>query len=136
MFSSVNDRACLEISAPAPGTEPIDLLAASKNIPKAFSACSMVFSARSRSSAGTSSFGSIMISIPPVHHGLVPHLGHGVSASWREFVAHRAALRGPAPPNQHAERLESNVRSTVLLTLSGETHKGTPPSMNRLGNLP
>ena len=36
----------------------IDLLAASKNIPNAFSACSMVFSASSRNSAGTSSFGS------------------------------------------------------------------------------
>src|SRR5215468_4720243 len=63
MFCSVNVRACLEMSDPAPGTAEIDLLAASKNIPNAFSACSMVFSANSRNSAGTSSFGSAMF--PP-----------------------------------------------------------------------
>src|SRR6202030_679519 len=47
------------------GMEVTDLWAASKNIPNAFSAWSMVFSARSRNSAGTSSFGSVMAH-PPV----------------------------------------------------------------------
>src|SRR4030088_1268318 len=60
MFCSVNDSACLDISVWGLGTDAIDLPAASKNIPKAFSAWSMVFSAISRNSAGTSSFGSIM----------------------------------------------------------------------------
>src|SRR3569832_1037756 len=65
MFCSVKARACLDTSAPAPGTDDIDLVAASKNIPNAFSAWSIVFSARSRSSAGTSSFGSIMVALLP-----------------------------------------------------------------------
>src|SRR5438270_4193799 len=65
MFCSVKASACFDTSAPAPGTDDIDLVAASKNIPKAFSAWSIVFSARSRSSAGTSSFGSIMVALLP-----------------------------------------------------------------------
>src|SRR6478609_6073118 len=65
MFCSVKASACFDTSAPAPGTVVIDLVAASKNIPNAFSAWSIVFSARSRSSAGTSSFGSIMVALLP-----------------------------------------------------------------------
>src|ERR1043166_4364461 len=61
MFCSVKFSACLEISVPGLGIEAIDFAAASKNMPNAFSAWSMVFSARSRSSAGTSNFGSIMV---------------------------------------------------------------------------
>src|SRR6516165_2653234 len=64
MFCSVNVSACFEISVPGPGIVVIDLLAASKNILNAFSACSMVFSARSRSSGGTSSFGSMVHYLP------------------------------------------------------------------------
>src|SRR6476620_1481465 len=65
MFCSVKASACFDTSAPAPGTVVIDLVAASKNMPNAFSAWSIVFSARSRSSAGTSSFGSIMVALLP-----------------------------------------------------------------------
>src|SRR3954451_11614306 len=65
MFCSVKASACFDTSAPAPGTFVIDLVAASKNMPNAFSAWSIVFSARSRSSAGTSSFGSIMVALLP-----------------------------------------------------------------------
>src|SRR5262245_8446538 len=63
MFCSVKFSACLEISVPGLGIEAMDFAAASKNMPNAFSAWSMVFSARSRSSAGTSSFGSIMVAL-------------------------------------------------------------------------
>src|SRR4051812_36577238 len=65
MFCSVKASACFDTSLPAPGTDDMDLVAASKNMPNAFSAWSIVFSARSRSSAGTSSFGSIMIALLP-----------------------------------------------------------------------
>src|SRR3979490_1839552 len=79
MFCSVSDRACLDISDPGFGTDAIDFPAASKNIPNAFSAWSMVFSAKSRSSAGTSSFGSIMT--PPSHFdGELPHFQNDVFA--------------------------------------------------------
>src|SRR5712671_7356745 len=64
MFCSVNDNACFEISVPGLGIEAIDLAAASKNMPNACSAWSMVFSARSRNSAGTSNFGSAMVVLP------------------------------------------------------------------------
>src|SRR5215813_13831633 len=63
MFCSVKFSACLEISVPGLGTDAMDFAAASKNMPNAFSAWSMVFSARSRSSAGTSNFGSIMVAL-------------------------------------------------------------------------
>src|SRR5450631_3951230 len=79
MFCSVNDSACLEISLPGVGTDAIDLPAALKNISNAFSACSMVFSANSRSSAGTSSFGSIMLSSSGFN-GALPHFQNGVFA--------------------------------------------------------
>src|SRR5450755_3931162 len=79
MFCSVNDSACLEISVPGVGTDAIDLPAASKNISNAFSACSMVFSANSRSSAETSSFGSIMLSSSGLN-GALPHFQNGVFA--------------------------------------------------------
>src|SRR3954470_4697233 len=64
MFCSVKDSACFEISVPGLGIEAIDLAAASKNMPNACSAWSMVFSARSRNSDGTSSFGSVMVALP------------------------------------------------------------------------
>src|SRR5262245_38139944 len=63
MFCSVKFSACLEISVPGLGIEAMDFAAASKNMPNALSAWSMVFSARSRSSAGTSNFGSIMVAL-------------------------------------------------------------------------
>src|SRR5436309_4584056 len=80
MFSSVSDRACLDISVPGLGIELIDRFAASKNIPNAFSACSMVFSAKSRNSAGTSSFGSVM-SLSSGLHPELPQLSNRVCAA-------------------------------------------------------
>src|SRR5437879_4478622 len=65
MFCSVKASACFDTSVPAPGTDVIDFVAASKNMPKACSAWSIVFSAKSRNSAGTSSFGSIMVTLLP-----------------------------------------------------------------------
>src|SRR5580692_3866224 len=75
MFCWVNDSACLEISVAGPGIDVTDLLAASKNIPNAFSACSMVFSAKSRNSAGTSSLGSITSRSSDLSSKL-PHFRH------------------------------------------------------------
>jgi hypothetical protein len=82
MFCSVNDSACLDISVPGLGTDAMDLPAASKNIPKAFSAWSMVFSASSRNSAGTSNFGSIM----PPPSGLGRELSHFRGGVFAEFA--------------------------------------------------
>src|SRR6516165_11393602 len=79
MFCAVNVSACLEISDPAPGRAEIDLPAASKNIPNAFSAWSIVFSAKSRNSAGTSSVGSAMLIILP-YTARLPYLPGGVFA--------------------------------------------------------
>ena len=56
---------CFESSATGVGAVGVDLRAASKNKSNARSAWSIVFSASSRSSAGTSNLGSVII-VPPV----------------------------------------------------------------------
>src|SRR3954453_8685451 len=94
MFCSVNASACFETSVPAPGTVVIDLVAASKNMPNAFSAWSIVFSARSRSSAGTSSFGSIMVALLPFSELNTTLAGSPASVQAEEDVARRPALAG------------------------------------------
>src|SRR6187455_911694 len=93
MFCSVNDSACLDISVPGLGTDAMDLPAASKNIPKAFSAWSMVFSASSRNSAGTSNFGSIISAILRFGREL-PHFRCGVFA---EFARTGAGIANGFP---------------------------------------
>src|SRR3954471_15411366 len=92
MFCSVKDRACLDISVPGLGMDVIDLFAASKNIPNAFSAWSMVFSARSRNSAGTSNFGSIMVASD--FGRTLPYSGRLSPPDWRLGPAHPAGSAG------------------------------------------
>src|SRR5688572_5270041 len=92
MFCSVNDSACLDISVPGLGTDAMDLPAASKNIPKAFSAWSMVFSASSRNSAGTSNFGSIMPPPSSLDREL-PHFHSDVFADFARPEGPRWAIR-------------------------------------------
>src|SRR6185437_9377010 len=90
MFCWVKASACFEISVPGVEIVVTDLLAASKNRPNARSAWSMVFSAKSLSSAGTSSFGSDIATIPLV-----------VSAELAQFGRRRDYSPGRGGPLSH-----------------------------------
>src|SRR3984893_19535751 len=135
MFCSVNDSACLEISVPGLGTDAIDLPAASKNISNAFSACSMVFSANSRNSAGTSSFGSIMPSSSSLN-GALPHFQNGVFARFASGGFGITNLfRGIQCASSGCTQTQGAV-SCLLLPLARrvpEIHKGQGPAFQVAG---
>src|SRR3954468_15039476 len=105
MFCSVKDRACLDISVPGLGMDVIDLLAASKNIPNAFSAWSMVFSANSRNSAGTSSLGSFM--------SFVLRFGRRITTIWQRRLLGNALFAARAPIRLPGHRLGVDRNSGV-----------------------
>src|SRR3954451_15786363 len=98
MFSSVKARACLDISVAGPGTAATDLLAASKNIANDFSVCSRDFSARLRSSAGTSRFGCSTTGSPPLSRLLAFRLGTSAVATHeqRQINVHNGGFQNAA----------------------------------------